>query len=149
MTGTSKVEKKYIGISTYVLLLGLLHPGVLVALGGQGLVHVLKREPQAAGVDLSVGEVELLAGFLVLGLGEVAVHDAKCIVVGHLALSFVTLRLARGFQGGDLVLKLEDQSGEFNEVHLRNALRGFHYNLQVLGEINNLLSSPTQVYNTA
>jgi hypothetical protein len=46
-------------------------------------------------------------------------------------------------------LKLEDQSGQFGEVHLGNIGFGVHYNLQVVGEINNLLSSPTQVYNTA
>ena len=65
----------------------LLHPGVLVASDrGQLLVDVLEGVAQAAGVDLAVGQAELLAGFLVLRLGEVAGHDPTGIVVGHFTL---------------------------------------------------------------
>ena len=145
MTGSPKVEGKYIGISTYVLFPRLLHPGILVAGDrGQLLVDVLESEPEAARVDLAVGEVELLGRFLVLHHGEVTVHDATCIIISHLPPRGVVG--LRGFQGNDLGLQFKDQGGQFNKAHLDSSFLA-HYNLRLsASELMHKITIPQYSY---
>jgi len=94
----------------------LLHPGICNTLFLHFLVDGLEGEAQAAGVDLAVGQAELLPCILVLGILEVSEHDAPSIIIGHLPLGLIGF--LRGFQLHNPFLQLKDQCGEFRDGHL-------------------------------